>query len=120
MTKTYFTTLVRNRETKRKEEKIVAGDMFKIKINDTIIYCGIYRPGKKREYYIVELNTGLSFGALYVGPKEKAIDSMLRELCKSQSFLDFTITYIEDNTQSFNSSNIETLKNKKLYAEVII
>lgn len=80
MTKTYFTTLVRNRETKRKEEKIVAGDMFKIKINDTILYCGIYRPGKKREYYIVELNSGLSFGALYIGPKEKAIDSMLRAI----------------------------------------
>lgn len=118
MTKTYFTTLVRNRETKRKEEKIVAGDMFKIKINDTILYCGIYRPGKKRAYYIVELNTGLSFGALYIGPKEKAIDSMLRELSKSN--LEFIITAIEDNTQSFNSSNIETLKNKKLYAEVII
>lgn len=112
MTKTYFTTLVRNRE------KIVAGDMFTIKINDTILYCGIYRPGKKREYYIVELNTGLSFSALYVGPKEKAIDSMLRELSKSN--LEFIITAIEDNTQSFNSSNIETLKNKKLYAEVII
>lgn len=117
MTKTYF-TLVRNREIKRKEEKIVAGDMFKIKINDTILYCGIYRPGKKREYYIVELNTGMSFGALYVGPKEKAIDSMLRELSKSN--LESIITAIEDNTQSFNSSNIETLKNKKLYAEVII
>ena len=117
MTKTYF-TLVRNRETKLKEEKIVAGDMFKIKINDTILYCAIYRPGKKREYYIVELNTGMSFGALYVGPKEKAIDSMLRELSKSN--LESIITAIEDNTQSFNSSNIETLKNKKFYAEVII
>lgn len=72
MTKTYFTTLVRNRETRRKEEKIVAGDMFKIKINDTILYCGIYRPGKKREYYIIELNSGFVFWSFVYRTKRKS------------------------------------------------
>lgn len=42
MTKTYFTTLVRNRETKRKEEKIVAGDMFKIKKLMIQFYIVVY------------------------------------------------------------------------------
>ena len=129
MKRAKFKVKIRNKD-KQIEYKQVTGDVFKFQIireNKTLVfYIGVYHPIDKktgkvnnREYYIVDLKSGLSFGpVIKKKTKKEAINSVLNHLIYKASTL-IIYDMIESAEPAGNDDIIKKLNDSKEFYRLI-
>ena len=129
MKRAEFNVKIRN-EFKRMVFKTVTGDVFKFQITrenkPLVFYIGVYHPIDKktgkinnRQYYIVDLKTGLSFAPVVKKKtKKEAINTVLNNLIYKLDVL-FIYDLIEHNEPAGNDDVIKKLDDSKEFYRLI-
>ena len=127
MLKCEFKTCVRTDNGNSITFNTVNGYAFKWKYpkkhftgEEYVFYLGIYKINNKREYYIVDLNTGLSFTHNPIkAPREKAIQEFIHKLLSFNMItIDGFISTILLKSTPNNKQIIEQLINTNSFYEL--
>lgn len=108
------------RKDKIKTFELVSGKACKVRVKDETFYFGIYPISEnRREYFVIDLNTGLSFGKTIKGSYKKAVsDTMIKLNVLNKESWDYIIDKIKIEKTPENSDLIYTLSDKKYFMEV--
>jgi hypothetical protein len=132
MKRAEFKVKIRNKDNKQIEYKPVTGSVFKFQIipanKPLVFYIGVYHPIDKytgkvnyRQYYIVDLKTGLSFTPVVIKKtKKEAINTVLNNLIYKLDVLFIYYDLIENHYEpAGNDDVIKKLDDSKEFYRLI-